>query len=274
MTRNEPTIRKYYDDAPDREWERFDHHPLEFEVTKRLLSRHLGKRPLEILDVGGGPGRYSLWLAQEGHRVSLVDLSPGNVAFARAKAQELGITIEECAVGNALDLGPVTGGRTFDAVLLLGPLYHLLEESERIRAVDQALGCLRPGGLFAAGFISCYAPSFYAFKHCPEALVGAVDLYHGWTVDGRNVVAEDHAGFTDAHFTFPSEVNALMERFPLVKLGLHSAEGFLMPFEEGLKTVGPEVLEACLDLAMRLIDREELTVLGEHFLYLGRKLGT
>ncbi|HTH14053.1 MAG TPA: class I SAM-dependent methyltransferase [Spirochaetia bacterium] len=271
MTKSETTIRRYYDDAPDREWERFDRHPLEFEVTKRLLSRHLGDGPREILDVGGGPGRYALWLAQAGHRVSLVDLSPGNVDFARAMAAQLGVTQASFAVGNALDLGAVTGGKTFDVVLLFGPLYHLLEESERIRAVDQALESLRPGGLFAAGFISCYAPSFYAFKHCPQALVGSVDQYHGWTVDGRNPVAEDHAGFTDAHFTSPAEVNRLMERFGLEKIGLYSAEGFLMPFEEGLKTATPEVLGACLDLAMRLIDREELTVLGEHFLYLGRK---
>ena len=46
---------------------------LEFVRTKELLARHLPPPPAVALDVGGGPGAYAIWLAEQGYRVHLLD---------------------------------------------------------------------------------------------------------------------------------------------------------------------------------------------------------
>lgn len=93
-----------------------------------------------ILDVGGGDGAHAEWLESDGHRVEVVDLVPRHVARARAR----GLTAQQ---GDARDLPHPDDG--FDAVLMLGPLYHLPDPSHRARALAEAHRVLRPGGLLA-----------------------------------------------------------------------------------------------------------------------------
>ena len=80
-------VQNYYDADVEKEWERLEKHPFEFALTCRFLDRYLhpGDR---VLDIGGGPGRYSLYLAKRGCQVTLLDLSAENVEFARRKARE------------------------------------------------------------------------------------------------------------------------------------------------------------------------------------------
>ena len=81
-------VKKYYDDNPLGEWNRLEGFHYEFEITKYMLNKYLKKG--SILDIGGGTGRYSIYLAQLGYDVTLVDLSDENVKFAKEKAKELG----------------------------------------------------------------------------------------------------------------------------------------------------------------------------------------
>ena len=97
-----------------------------------------------MLDCGGGPGRYAIELARQGYEVVLFDLSAGNLALAREKAAEAGVALT-FVQGTALDLSRFADGE-FDAVLLMGPLYHLLEESERRQALAEAYRVPDPAG--------------------------------------------------------------------------------------------------------------------------------
>lgn len=142
---------------------------MEFALTMRALKRHLSPGSA-ILDVGGGPGRYAISLAEQGHRVSLLDLAPANLAFAREKAAQRGVTLDGFHHGNALDLSAWEAER-FDAVLLMGPLYHLLDSADRERAVREALRVLKPGGLLAATVILRYAPLRDLAAYEPEQLL-------------------------------------------------------------------------------------------------------
>ncbi len=83
-------IEQYYDDSPQREWERLERHRTEFAVASRVLTDTLPAPPASLLDVGGGPGRYALMLAEYGYLVTLLDLSQKNLAFARGKAEATG----------------------------------------------------------------------------------------------------------------------------------------------------------------------------------------
>lgn len=118
------TVRAFYNQGAAYEWARLEKHPFEFLLTTWMMDRYI--RPGDaVLDIGGGPGRYSIYFAEKGCAVTLAELSEGNAAFAREKAAEAGVTLTAHAV-NCLDLETLGLGQ-FDHVFLMGPLYHLLE---------------------------------------------------------------------------------------------------------------------------------------------------
>jgi 2-polyprenyl-3-methyl-5-hydroxy-6-metoxy-1,4-benzoquinol methylase len=87
------TVKSFYDSASEAEWKRLEGFRFEFEITRRVMAR-IVKPGARILDIGGGPGRYGLYFAALGHDVTLVDLSDGNIAFAKAKAAECGLLVD------------------------------------------------------------------------------------------------------------------------------------------------------------------------------------
>jgi ubiquinone/menaquinone biosynthesis C-methylase UbiE len=128
---------------------------LEFARTKEVVLRHLPPPHATILDVGGAAGAYALWLAERGYHVHLIDPVPRLVAEARRRSEASPHQIRTCRVGDAREL-PFDEG-VADAVLLLGPLYHLTDAAERLRALREAYRVLRPGGVLFAAAISRYA---------------------------------------------------------------------------------------------------------------------
>jgi ubiquinone/menaquinone biosynthesis C-methylase UbiE len=124
---------------------------LEFARTQELLTRCLPDPPAVVLDVGGGPGVYAAWLAERGYEVHLLD----PVELHVRQAREASDRIASAERGDARAL-PYADG-TADAVLLLGPLYHLQEHADRRRALEEARRVLRPGGVLAAAAISRFA---------------------------------------------------------------------------------------------------------------------
>ena len=85
-------VRKFYDETVNYEWNRLDRHQVEFELSKRFITRYI-KPHDKVLDPGGGPGKYSLYLSKLGCEVTLADLSQNNVDFALNKAKELGLPL-------------------------------------------------------------------------------------------------------------------------------------------------------------------------------------
>lgn len=171
---------------------------LEFARTTLLLERLLPIAPASIADIGGGPGRYATWLMRRGYQVTLVDPVPLHVEQARAAAID-------ARVGDARSLDFADG--SFDAVLLLGPLYHLPDRSDRITALRQARRVCRPGGVIVAAAISRFASTLDGLRggylaDPAFAAVAASDLR-----DGRHQnPTDDPAYFTTAYFHRPDEL--------------------------------------------------------------------
>ncbi len=126
---------------------------LEFLRTQEIVRRHLGPRSRRIADVGGATGVHAEWLLDDGHHVDLVDPVADQVEVARRRlGRRRGFRAH---VGNALALQ--FPDATFDAVLLLGPLYHLTERDDRVAALIEAGRVVRPGGLVIGAAISRFA---------------------------------------------------------------------------------------------------------------------
>src|SRR5262245_49916091 len=128
---------------------------LEFARTKEVVLRHLPPPPANVLDVGGAAGAYALWLAERGYQVHLIDAVPRLVEEAQRRSEASPNRICTCQVGDARELA--FGDGVADAVLLLGPLYHLTDATERLRALREAYRVLRHGGVLLAAAISRYA---------------------------------------------------------------------------------------------------------------------
>jgi len=109
------------------------------------MLRRLLEPGSQVLDVGGADGVHAEWLVHDGHDVEILDVVPTHVERATAR----GLVARK---GDAREL-PYADG-SFDAVLLLGPLYHLVDASDRAQALAAARRVLRPSGLIAAAAVT------------------------------------------------------------------------------------------------------------------------
>lgn len=264
-------VKRYYDENAVQEWERLEAHPYEFLLTTYMMEKHIhpGDR---VLDIGGGPGRYAIHFAKLGCDVTLVDLSQGNIALAREKADEAGVRIRAYAA-DCLELDALSLGQ-FDHVFLMGPLYHLQDEVDRVRAVELALTQLKPGGLFYASFILAFAGILYDLKNAGYVVKDCADPAGRHLIDciieGRNYVGP---AFTHACFYHQDEILPFMARFALEKLHLFGQEGILAPNEHELLLRDEEERAQWLALAKCFLEVESLLSYSEHAMYIGRKLG-
>lgn len=268
-------VRAHYNEDANKEWSRFDGGArVEFELNKRFLARYI-KPGDRVLDCGGGPGRYSLWLSEMGCDVTLFDLAEENVKFGLAKADELGLKLSGIA-GDARKVRELTDGE-FDHVLLMGPLYHLTDEADRRMAVNSCMDCLKVGGTLSTAFISFYGGMVFLLRE----LIGGGDKYDAaplelidvdlGQVERREAFHGD--GFTRAYMCFQDEAARFMDSFDtLEKLHFIGSESVLAPFIHNVMSADDGVYRRLLDFGERLCEREELLSYAEHFLYIGRKL--
>ena len=266
----EPSIvESYYDDSAEREWARLERHRTEFAVTMRALSEYLPPAPATVLDTGGGPGRYSIALAQMGYTVTLLDLSSGSLEYARGKAAEAEVELAAYVHGDALDLSHIPE-ESYDAVLLMGPLYHLLEEADRRRAVCEARRVLKTGGPLFAAFITRYAPIRYAARHQPDLLLTGKPTGQELLETGVHR-PEAGGGFTDAYFAHPGEIRPLLESCGFRTVGMVGCEGVLSQIEDQVNDLTGETWEAWVDLNYNAGKDPYLYGAAEHLLYIGKK---
>ncbi len=238
-------IQTYYDEEAAREWNRLDRHPTEFALNMRFLHEYLPSPPANVLDVGGGPGRYSIALAREGYRVTLFDLSQNCLAFARAKAAETGVTLHGTIHGNALDLGALPDG-AFDAVLLMGPMYHLLTQADRGRALQEAHRVLKPGGVLAVAFIGRYA---CVAAQEPEWVAGHVGVVEQELTTG--IRDRGDSQFL-AYATHPGEVQPMLEANGFTYIEMIASEGLQFRAEAAAMQLQGAQWEAWVDINYRL----------------------
>src|SRR5437667_5856673 len=135
-----PEVISYYEQFPEESRLMSGPFRLEFERTKEILSRVLAKPPSVVVDVGGAAGTYSSWLSALGYEVHLVDASPRLVEEARRRSATLAKPISSLLIGDARRLPQRNGSA--NAVLLMGPLYHLPAAADRLLALREALRVL------------------------------------------------------------------------------------------------------------------------------------
>lgn len=210
---DDPLVRFYTEDYDEAQRLVISPHGrLELLRTRQILRRKLPPPPAAVLDVGGGPGVHAAWLAEQGYAVKLVDVIERHIEEAR----DDGLNAE---LGDAVDLDDPD--EAFDAVLLLGPLYHLPKAVDRATALGEAKRVVRPGGPVVVAAISRFA--------------GLLDLGTNgpWDDETANklepvLATGEHdpsLGFTQAYFHRPEELRTEMEAAGLVDVEILALEG-------------------------------------------------
>ncbi|MEU6663210.1 class I SAM-dependent methyltransferase [Streptomyces sp. NPDC046821] len=255
---------------------RFDEHArlsasapgvLELVRTQELLRRHLPAGPASVLDVGGGPGAHACWLTADGYQVHLVDPVERHVA----QAAEAGCSAE---LGDARALSAADS--SYDVALLLGPLYHLPEPSDRQRALAEAMRVVRPGGLVVAAGIQRFAPLFdnagHARLHLDECETRTARVLAKGVNDGKL--------FTSAYFHRVEDLERELRESGLAEVCAYGVEG---PGEALLKAaevatgrrvpVESDLFRSALVAARTAEPHPELRVTSSHLLAFGWRPG-
>jgi len=240
---------------------------LEQARTQEIVLRHLSPPPGRVLDVGGGSGVYSSWLAALGYEVHLVDLVPAHVEHALAAG------LASATVGDARSLRQANA--SVDAVLLLGPLYHLTDRRDRIAALREARRVLFPGGRLFAAAISRFASLL-------DGLVrGYFDEPSFVPILDRDLLEGQHRNstgnpdyFTTAYFHLPEDLRAEFQDAGFAAVELVAVEGpvwLARDFPE--RWADPARREHLLDLVRRVECEPALLAASPHLLTVAVKDG-
>lgn len=201
-TANVDDVARYYAQAPEEDRLKYGAALLEEARTRELIQRYAPGPPAVVLDVGGGAGAYSFWLADLGYTVHLLDVAPRLIAEAQRRAQKGQLASSRVGDARALEFRDSQA----DIVLLLGPLYHLTEAADRAKALTESQRVLKPGGWLFGAVISRWASALDGlardlFQDSRFAAIVMRDLEDG---QHRNPT-ERLDFFTTAYFHKPSE---------------------------------------------------------------------
>ncbi len=232
-----------------------------------MMDRYI-KPGDRILDIGGGPGRYSIYYAKKGCEVTLVDLSAENVKFALEKSKEMNVNIK-AITGDAREVDKLVEGK-FDHIFVMGPMYHLLDEKDRTKALNAAITLLKDRGIMYVSFIFMFSGMIYGMKYMPQLL-----LLEPEQVFVDAVLKDESYGgdaFTKAFFISKKDVMPFLAKFPLEKMHLFGQESILSPCETNILNQPQEVIDKWIEVAEQLCERDELLSYSEHVMYIGQKI--
>jgi SAM-dependent methyltransferase len=266
MEADDTGLRAHYEQGMERERLSDGRGDLEFTRTTEIVLRRLRPAPAVVADIGGGPGRYALWLASLGYQVEHRDLMPLHVEQLRAEVA--GVAEIHTAVGDVRDLD--LADASVDAVLLLGPLYHLTDRAERVRALRECARIVRPGGAVFAAVISRWAVRIDGMlrERIYLRYPAVLDLID--EIDRTGMLPPLGEGAFTAFCHRPGELQDEMEEAGLEVADLVSVEGpaFILGDLDARMT-DPVDRSRALEVARALERVPELTGFGPHLIATG-----
>jgi SAM-dependent methyltransferase len=262
----------YYAKGGERERLEQAYFPLERTRTQELVRRHLPPPPGVVLDVGGAAGAYAFWLADDSYEVHLVDPVSLHVRQAEeASRSRAGGRLASARVGDArrLDFADASA----DAVLMLGPLYHLTDHGHRLAALAEARRVLKPGGLVFAAGISRFASLLEGlrgplFDHDAFARIVERDLTDGQHRNDTGIADF----FTTAFFHQPGELGVEVHEAGFTIAGVFAVEGpgAFVPDFAG-RWADAKARRRLLDLVRRVEREPALLGASPHLLAVGQR---
>jgi S-adenosylmethionine-dependent methyltransferase len=261
-------IGMFYNSIPEIEHTRLEQHQLEYDLTWRYLDQYLPAQGT-ILEVGTATGRYTLELAKRGYKVTAVDLSSALIEVCRKRIVDAGLDEQvRFAVADARDLSQVTDSQ-FDAVLLMGPLYHLIVETDRKAALQQAFDRLRSGGILFSSFLSRLGLMGDMLKKAPGWIENQAEV-QSVLANGKRPDDFPRGGFR-AYFANIAEIAPLHEAIGFETITLTGVEPAISADDESYNKLEGKQRQLWLDLFYHMSAEPSIIGASRHLLYIGKK---
>ena len=238
------------------------HGSVEYLTTMRYIEKYL--RPgMRVLEIGAATGRYSHALARQGYRVDAVELLEHNIEGFKANTQNgENVTITQ---GNAVDLSAF-GDDTYDITLLLGPMYHLFTDEEKLAALGEAVRVTKKGGIVFAAYCGndatilqfCFLRGMLKDAHY-KALVDPVTFK----------AASDPIDLFALHR--PEEIAALRGNFAVTPMHFVAADGYANYMRDTIAQMDGELFETYLQYHFATCERQDMLGYSNHYLDIFRK---
>ena len=224
---------------------------VEFEVTMHHLHRFL-KPGMQILDIGAGTGRYASALMAEGYSVKAVELVKRNIDVFLER--EPGADVVQ---GDARNM-PFIPDATADITLLLGPLYHLIGDEQKLMALKEAKRVTKPDGfVFVAYLMNEYSILSYCFDEERIADLMARDV-----VDNDfHIRAQDDELYD---YVRMEDVNRLNAMAGLERVTVFSPDGAADYMRTRLNRMSDETFRLFIEYQKRISERMDLIGAGSH----------
>lgn len=234
------------------------HGQVEFQVSMNYIHRYL-KPGDKILDVGAATGRYSIPLFEEGYDVTAVEPVQHNLGRLKAKKPEL-----PAFKGDARKLKRFKD-ESFDLVLLFGPMYHLIDDADKITALKEAERVVKKGGYVLVAYVmNEYSILTYGFReqHILEIQEqGKVD--ETWRVQPGEEDLYDYVRLED--------VDRFNRETGLQRVCIFSPDGPANHMRRELNRLTEEEFEAFIRYQMTVAERADLLGAGGHIVDILRK---
>ncbi|PQP84253.1 class I SAM-dependent methyltransferase [Paenibacillus sp. PCH8] len=264
-------IIKYYSGFD--EWGRLEREPIEFIINMHYIREYLPPTGC-ILDNGAGPGKYAMELARLGFQVTLSDLTPSSVDIARQKAEEFGLT-SQFEGFHVLDATSLKGipDETYDASLMLGPLYHLQAKEEREAAVRELYRVTKPGGVVFVAMQSRMRMSINSLQSPqqwkPNDSMEAIRSF----VEKGTFDHQDQGRFTGAYYFNIHDVAPFMEQHGFETAELIGSSSLRVMLTEEQQQYWKNRAEYDELIRYMIEAAKDPSILGvsSHLLYIGRK---
>jgi S-adenosylmethionine-dependent methyltransferase len=262
-------IQSFYDASAEKEGRRLEVHQLERDMTWHYLDKYLPRQG-KILEIGAATGAYTVMLAKRGYPVTAVDFAPSllEVCRKRAKAEGVGGKVT-CITADGRDLSPVTAS-DYDAVLMMGPFYHLVLEADRRQALAEATCKLKKGGVIFSTFISRFGIWNDIIQNYPQQIE-----WPGWFepmfVKGSQDIPEEFRGKAfRGYFAATEEITPFHEKMGFKTLALAGIETAGVR-DELYNALQGKKRQLWLDFLFKISTEKSIIGASNHLLYVGIK---
>lgn len=241
---------------------------VEFNVTTSILNQYIDDQD-KIIELGAGTGVYSFYYAARGNEVVATDMTPKYVEIIQQKLHKVSNSINlQAEVANATDMRRYNP-ESFDVVLCLGPMYHLINEKDREKCIMESLRLLKKGGILAVSYIN---------KHYVLNSVMTQDkrfLTHNFVDKILSIGAikegEKECFWTDAFFTTPSEMESLASKFHIQIIDHVSTDGISPLLGNLVDEMNDEEYESWMHYSLCSCREKSILGISNHALLICRK---
>lgn len=263
MNSLEVKVKDYYEDYDeDSRLIKDNSHSIEFITTTTYIDKYISKGD-KILEVGAATGRYSFYFAENGFDVTALELSEKHVDIMKNKLNNISLNME-VVQGNALDLSRFED-ETYDSILCLGPIYHLIHEEDRLRCIKECLRVLKPGGIIAVAYISKFAHFADMVKRNKD------DIKDEGLQNIFKTCIESNDPDACFYFSTYEDIEKLMADSNVQKSTHIATDGIADMLRSSINSLTDEEFDLWMQYHLNTCENSNLIGYSKHCLYIGRK---